>query len=152
MPKSDGKKNLITPSSEQARRIGSKGGKKSAAVQKEKRTIREMLCDWAQRAVTEEDKQALVAAGISEEKTNIALLLAPQLVKAKAGDDKAAKLLLEYLGEDKKHEAEVARLNAEIARLNAETEKLKKQLEQGAIFDDGLNVAVTLTNLGGDDE
>lgn len=43
MPKSDGYKNLITPSTDEARERGTKGGIASGKVRREKRSMREAL-------------------------------------------------------------------------------------------------------------
>lgn len=73
--------NLRTPSSKQAREIGSKGGKASAKSKQARKTLREELL-------------AMLEDGDTQEKVSIALIK-----KAMRGDTKAFEVLRDTIGE-----------------------------------------------------
>ena len=75
--------------------------------------------------VSEKNRNALEALGLSEEATNRTLLVVPLIQKAIKGDTKALQMALELLGEDKKKELEIKKLRREIELLKAETQKLR---------------------------
>lgn len=102
-----------------------KGGIKSGQVRKQKKTVAEYLQKWAEGEVSEKNKKALQALGLTEEVTNRALLVIPLIKKASSGDTKALQMALELLGEDKKKELEIKKLRREIELLKAETQKLR---------------------------
>ena len=102
-----------------------KGGIKSGQVRKQKKTVAEYLQKWADSEVSEKNKKALEALGLSEEATNRTLLVVPLIQKASKGDVKALQMALELLGEDKKKELEIKKLRREIELLKAETQKLR---------------------------
>lgn len=102
-----------------------KGGIKSGQVRKQKKTVAEYLRKWADGEVSEKNKKALEALGLSEEATNRTLLVIPLIKKANSGDTKALQMALELLGEDKKKELEIKKLRREIELLKAETQKLR---------------------------
>lgn len=102
-----------------------KGGIKSGQVRKQKKTVAEYLKKWADGEVSEKNKKALEALGLSEEATNRTLLVVPLIKKASSGDTKALQMALELLGEDKKKELEIKKLRREIELLKAETQKLR---------------------------
>lgn len=102
-----------------------KGGIKSGQVRKQKKTVAEYLRKWADSEVSEKNKKALQALGLSEEATNRTLLVIPLIKKASGGDMKAMQMALELLGEDKKKELEIKKLRREIELLKAETQKLR---------------------------
>ena len=102
-----------------------KGGIKSGQVRKQKKTVAEYLQKWADSEVSEKNKKALEALGLSEEATNRTLLVVPLIQKASKGDTKALQMALELLGEDKKKELEIKKLRREIELLKAETQKLR---------------------------
>ena len=104
-----------------------KGGIRSGQVRKQKKTVAEYLRKWADGEVSEKNKKALEALGLSEEATNRTLLVVPLIQKASKGDTKALQMALELLGEDKKKELEIKKLRREIELLKAETAKLKMQ-------------------------
>lgn len=109
-------------SGEVAAKNGSKGGKAAHA----KKTVAEYLRKWADgEVVSEKNKNALEALGLSEEATNRTLLVVPLIQKAIKGDTKALQMALELLGEDKKKELEIKKLRREIELLKAETQKLR---------------------------
>lgn len=105
-----------------------KGGIKSGQVRKQKKTVAEYLRKWADSEVSEKNKKALEALGLSEEATNRTLLVVPLIQKASKGDTKALQMALELLGEDKKKELEIKKLTQEIELLKAETQKLRMQV------------------------
>lgn len=102
-----------------------KGGIRSGQVRKQKKTVAEYLRKWADGEVSEKNKKALEALGLSEEATNRTLLVVPLIQKASKGDTKALQMALELLGEDKKKELEIKKLRREIELLKAETAKLR---------------------------
>ena len=102
-----------------------KGGIRSGQVRKQKKTVAEYLRKWADSEVSEKNKKALEALGLSEEATNRTLLVVPLIQKAIKGDTKALQMALELLGEDKKKELEIKKLRREIELLKAETQKLR---------------------------
>lgn len=104
-----------------------KGGIRSGQVRKQKKTVAEYLRKWADGEVSEKNKKALEALGLSEEATNRTLLVVPLIQKASKGDTKALQMALELLGEDKKKELEIKKLRREIELLKAETAKLRMQ-------------------------
>ena len=108
-------------SGEVAAKNGSKGGKAAHA----KKTVADYLKQWADSEVSEKNKKALEALGLSEEATNRTLLVVPLIKKASSGDTKALQMALELLGEDKKKELEIKKLRREIELLKAETQKLR---------------------------
>ena len=109
----------------EVRANSSKGGIKSGQVRRQKKTVAEYLRKWADGEVSEKNKKALEALGLSEEATNRTLLVVPLIKKASSGDTKALQMVLELLGEDKKKELEIKKLRREIELLKAETQKLR---------------------------
>ena len=109
----------------EVRANSSKGGIKSGQVRRQKKTVAEYLRKWADGEVSEKNKKALEALGLSEEATNRTLLVVPLIQKASKGDTKALQMVLELLGEDKKKELEIKKLRREIELLKAETQKLR---------------------------
>lgn len=109
----------------EVRANSSKGGIRSGQVRKQKKTVAEYLRKWADGEVSEKNKKALEALGLSEEATNRTLLVVPLIQKASKGDTKALQMALELLGEDKKKELEIKKLRREIELLKAETQKLR---------------------------
>lgn len=105
-----------------------KGGIKSGQVRKQKKTVAEYLRKWADGEVSEKNKKALEALGLSEEATNRTLLVIPLIKKASSGDMKAMQMVIELLGEDKKKDLEIKKLTQEIELLKAETQKLRMQV------------------------
>ena len=113
-----------TISREVAAANGAKGGRAKAA----KKTVADYLKKWADSEVSEKDKKALQALGLSEEATNRTLLVIPLIKKASSGDMKAMQMVIELLGEDKKKDLEIKKLTQEIELLKAETQKLRMQV------------------------
>ena len=112
-----------TPS--ERRENATKAGIASGKARRQKKTVAEYLKKWADSEVSEKNKKALEALGLSEEATNRTLLVVPLIQKASKGDTKALQMALELLGEDKKKELEIKKLRREIELLKAETQKLR---------------------------
>ena len=112
-----------TPSERRAN--ATKAGIASGKARRQKKTVAEYLRKWADGEVSEKNKKALEALGLSEEATNRTLLVVPLIKKASSGDTKALQMALELLGEDKKKELEIKKLRREIELLKAETQKLR---------------------------
>lgn len=115
-----------TPS--ERRENATKAGIASGKARRQKKTVAEYLRKWADGEVSEKNKKALEALGLSEEATNRTLLVVPLIKKASSGDTKALQMALELLGEDKKKELEIKKLRREIELLKAETQKLRMQV------------------------
>lgn len=115
-----------TPS--QRRANASKAGKASVQARKEKKTLSQIVQMWAEHETSEANKVALAKLGITDTSQKATLVL-PLLQNVKNGSLKAMELVVQLLGEDKKREAEIARLISETERLNAETERLKAENE-----------------------
>ena len=115
-----------TPS--ERRENATKAGIASGKARRQKKTVAEYLRKWADGEVSEKNKKALEALGLSEEATNRTLLVVPLIQKASSGDTKALQMALELLGEDKKKELEIKKLRREIELLKAETQKLRMQV------------------------
>lgn len=105
----------------------SKGGKRSAEVQKQKRTIAEFFKIWADAEVKSQTADDLKNIGITGELNNRALFILPLIKNIKKGDIKSLQLAVELLNEDKEKEAKIAKLNAEIEVLKLEAERLSQE-------------------------
>ena len=121
-----------TISREVAAANGAKGGRAKAA----KKTVAEYLQKWAEGEVSEKNKKALQALGLTEEVTNRALLVIPLIKKANSGDTKALQMIFEMLGEDKAKERQIKKLEAEIELLRAEAQKIKAQMGEDREVED----------------
>lgn len=129
----NGTKNLIpmsTRSKDEVKAIAAKGGQNSGKTRRAQKTISEMLKLWCEKPANEDDKARLQEIGLSEELTNKAMLIAPLLENAKGGDVKSIRLLYELIGEDKKREQEIKKLQAENELLKLEQEQLKAQMSR----------------------
>lgn len=138
----------------EVRANSSKGGIKSGQVRKQKKTVAEYLRKWADGEVSEKNKKALEALGLSEEATNRTLLVVPLIQKASKGDTKALQMALELLGEDKKKELEIKKLRREIELLKAETQKLRMMTGEDREVEDltALGDMLQVSEDKGDDE
>ena len=139
-----------TISREVAAANGAKGGRAKA----QKKTVAEYLQKWADGEVSEKNKKALEALGLSEEATNRTLLVVPLIQKASKGDTKALQMALELLGEDKKKELEIKKLRREIELLKAETQKLRMMTGEDREVEDltALGDMLQVSEDKGDDE
>ena len=135
----------------EVRANSSKGGIKSGQVRRQKKTVAEYLKKWADSEVSEKNKKALEALGLSEEATNRTLLVVPLIQKASKGDTKALQMVLELLGEDKKKELEIKKLRREIELLKAETQKLRMMTGEDREVED-LTALGDMLQVGEEDE
>lgn len=104
-----------------------RGGRKSAEVQKRKRSIAEFFKIWADTEVKGQTADDLKNIGIMGELNNRALFILPLIKNIKKGDIKSLQLAVELLNEDKEKEAKIAKLNAEIEVLKLEAERLSQE-------------------------
>lgn len=126
MPKSDGYKNLIKPSTDEARKRGSKGGKRSGEVRRANKTLRQIVKDWADGTPTQDEFAKLAEIGITDgNATRKATLLIPLLSNVAGGNMRALNMLMDLLGEDDRKKQELAKLRAETKLVEAETEKIR---------------------------
>lgn len=137
-----------TISSEVAKANGSKGGKAKAA----KKTVAEYLKLWADKEVDEKNKKALQALGLDEEATNRTLLVLPLIKKANGGDIKALQMIIDLLGEDKKKDLEIKKLQEEIALLRAEKQKITAAFGEDREIEDLSGLAEMLRKDKGGEE
>ena len=91
--------NLRTPTSEEAREIGRKGGLKSAESRRAHKLFRDILRDIMVTDLSDEDeaRKALETLGLQPTMENALMLAASQ--KAKQGDVEALRFLRDTLGE-----------------------------------------------------
>lgn len=151
---SNGIDNLIpttTRSKEEARELGRLGGIASGKARREKKTIAQMLKTWCDKAASDEDKERLLAIGLTEDLTNRAILLAPLLEKAKDGDSKSIRLLYELMGEDQKREQEIKKLKAENELLKLEQQRYKAEISATTSETDALAKLCELITKGAQD-
>lgn len=88
------------PTSEEAKKAGSKGGKKSAEARAEAKTTREIAKMLDSLAVTGKNKEALEQLGVpDDDQTQQTVRLVALHKKAMTGDVAAIKLWLEITGE-----------------------------------------------------
>ena len=80
---------------------------------------------WAERGVSEKDKQALRNLGLIEEDYNKTLLIAPIIKNISKGDIKSIQLAIELLGEDEEKNLKIKKLEQEIEKLKLEQDQLK---------------------------
>ena len=141
-----------TPSERRAN--ATKAGIASGKARRQKKTVAEYLRKWADGEVSEKNKKALEALGLSEEATNRTLLVVPLIKKASNGDVKALQMVLDLLGEDKKKELEIKKLRHEIELLKAETQKLRMMTGEDREVEDltALGDMLQVSEDKGDDE
>lgn len=94
MPKSDGYKNLITPSTDEARERGAKGGKASGEARRQKKTLRDTLNILLELSLKDGKKTKIDSvksfAGLQEANLTVQeALLITQVQKALKGDGRA---------------------------------------------------------------
>lgn len=138
-----------TPSERRAN--ATKAGIASGKARRQKKTVAEYLRKWADSEVSEKNKKALEALGLSEEATNRTLLVVPLIQKASKGDTKALQMALELLGEDKKKELEIKKLRREIELLKAETQKLRMMTGEDREVEDLTALGDMLKSEGNDE-
>lgn len=92
---------------------------------RERKTLSQLMRLWAERGVSEKDKQALRNLGLSEEDYNKTLLIAPIIKNISKGDIKSIQLAIELLGEDEEKNLKIKKLEQEIEKLKLEQDQLK---------------------------
>lgn len=117
-----GHENLIPFSErtkEEARELGTKGGKKSGEARAKKKTFKAVLDELLVRGITSEEDLAMAEDfDLKGEVTQEQLVMCGLLKRAKQGDVAACRLILEITRDDEK-------LKIEKARLGIDKEKLK---------------------------
>lgn len=104
-------------SSEEAKKMGSKGGKKSGEVRRRKRDAREAAKLILNLPCTDAMKKNLKAMGADEEDfTNRVALFARAYVLAMSGDVNAMKFIIETSGETPKQQLEERRFENELGQ------------------------------------
>lgn len=126
-----------------------KGAQRSAEVRRQKKTVADYLRKWADKEVNEANKKELKDIGLDEGATNRILLIFPLIKKAKGGDVKALQMIIDLLGEDKKKDLEIKKLQEEIALLRAETQKITAAFGEDREIEDLSGLAEMLRK-GGD--
>lgn len=101
MARYDGRANLIVPTSERAREIGSKGGKASAAARRKRKALRETMEILLELPISNcDDYNELSQYGFDmDEADNSALVVLGLFKAAKNGDVAAQKELRSLIGE-----------------------------------------------------
>lgn len=118
--------NLKVPSSEEARKYGSKGGKASAEARKRRKTMREALSMILELPASNENKNVLDGLNLGEDVSNHVLLAAAAFRSALKGDVRAMYFISDILGSKGMTEAEKERLKIEKQKIKLEEEKIKK--------------------------
>lgn len=117
-----GHENLIPFSErtkEEARELGTKGGKKSGEARAKKKTFKAVLDELLVRGITSEEDLAMAEDfDLKGEVTQEQLVMCGLLKRAKQGDVAACRLILEITRDDEK-------LKIEKAKLGIDKEKLK---------------------------
>ncbi len=122
-------KNLVVPSSSEARENGRKGGKKSGEVRRRKAAMKTVMKQLLSLPVQDTDTwNALSAMGIDpEQMDNQTALLASVLVKGiKTGDFRAMQAIAALTGDDN---------DAELLKLRKQELKLKEQRQESGETD-----------------
>lgn len=120
------KENLRCINTEQAREMA----KISAEKRKENKTIADIITAWANKPLTNENKEKLKQAGFPSALTNKALLVMPLINNAFKGDVKSIQMAMELLNEDKERETRIKKLEAEIKQKEVEVERVKLEMEK----------------------
>lgn len=94
--------NLRTPSTEEARKIGSKGGKASGEARKQRKTFKDVFtslleCDVSKDAL--EPLQGVIKSEYGDKITADQAMALAQIVKAVNGDTKAFEVIRDTIGE-----------------------------------------------------
>lgn len=136
MPKSDGFKNLKVPTSEEARKNGTKGGKKSGEVRAQKKLFKEIFESLVQIDISKTncDDEALEALRMINpelaDKADIKTIISSRVIdKAMKGDMYAIGFLRDSLGESPTIKQEVVNTNLNIESNIDKAKELKKLLD-----------------------
>lgn len=101
MPGKDNLVSLADRTTEEQREIAKKGGKASGEARRKNQTLKQVARMILYAKAPPSMSAALEQCGIPEdERTNLTALIAGQVVKAAEGDTRAARYLMEIIGED----------------------------------------------------
>ena len=134
--------NLVPLSTEQARKIGSKGGKASAAAKKKKKALREYMETLLDCTPVGEYSWLAAELGLygNEDagEINNRMILVTALFKraVKDGDVPAFREIIKLIGEDRSAD-DYREQQARIDKLKAETQNIKGTSEDAENQDDG---------------
>lgn len=103
-------KNLIVPSSSEARENGSKGGKASAESRRRKKDMKQKMKALLELPAAVNDREQLQALGVDpDDMDNEMVLVMAMFLGAAGGDVKAFDRVMQLLGKDIGHEELVLR-------------------------------------------
>ena len=98
-------RNLIVPSSSEARENGSKGGKASGEARRRKKDMKQKMKALLELPAAANDREQLEALGISpDDMDNEMVLVISMFISAAQGDTKAFDRVIQILGKDIAHE------------------------------------------------
>ena len=124
--------------SEDAKRLGSLGGKASAKSKKKKKTMKQALDLLLSLPVSEQNRIALENLGVEgSDANNLMLMMTSLMQNAMAGDVKAISLIVELTSAKPISAQEKAKMALEKKRIDLEERRLKLKEEPGEV-DDGV--------------
>lgn len=131
---------------DEARARGSAGGKKSAAVKRRKKELREATAFLMSLPTSYEDvKEEMRLLGIvDDEMTNQMAILVSMFKRAVQGDVKAAVFIKEALGDDQAEQERKRKYELELKKSELEIKKLEKQIEMGDNPDEGMPIIINV--------
>lgn len=112
-------------SPEEQAEIRRKGQQARLQKIKERKTLSTLMKQWADREVSERDRQTLKSLGLSDDDYNKTLLIAPIIKNISKGDIKSIQLAIELLGEDEEKNLKIKKLEQEIEKLKLEQDQLR---------------------------
>lgn len=121
-----------TLSKEEAKTLGSKGGKNSVKSRQEKKELKTLLQEILKMQPTDKEKKDLEKKGFSGDVTNKTLFAVSLFDNGLLGHNKAIDILLEAIDGNEKKDLEIERLKAEKEKAELECEKLKRDLGNGS--------------------
>lgn len=119
-----------TLSKEEAKTLGSKGGKNSVKSRQEKKELQTLLQEILKMQPTDKKKKYLEKKGFSGEITNKTLFAVSLFDNGLLGHNKAIDILIDAIDGNQRKDLENERLKQEITRLELEQMKLKKELQK----------------------
>lgn len=142
--------NLRTPTTEQAREIGRKGGIASAESKKKKKNLQNDFMALLEMGLVGKSKQQLLALGFDDSNAdNYHFWLASLYKNSCKGNQKATDILFNLVDSDKK-ELELEKAKQEVLKLQLECEKLRNELNVGENAYEDLTPLAELLKGGGD--
>lgn len=121
-----------TLSKDEAKTLGSKGGKNSVKSRQEKKELKTLLQEILKMQPTDKKKKYLEEKGFSGNITNKTLFAVSLFDNGLLGHNKAIDILLEAIDGNEKKDLEIERLKAERDKAELECEKLKRDLGNGS--------------------